>query len=633
MKKINSNLANKFAIAAFLALGTLTVVSCKKDQSNQEATAGKSQIVVRIAGISDNEGINTKASTSARSSSSKNSHELVAAKGFDAIVGVDDNVASTSSFLSDQIGLKASTGKRASAMAENITYRIFFYKKTGSTYTYNTSFQFSAQHETPVTLDQGTYKWVALSYNNTDPIADRGTNDNLLLPENKDVLYKSSTSDLVVGSSQSTINIDFSRLFARIAIELNTMGMFAPINSATVSVTGQSTKTATVDLTTGGLTLASSATTPTINFASFANAQGADASKKVAYYYTADPADQTLTLTLSSLVIQLDNNMNNGLPNSSSNNGTRSFPSTTLTKTKTITPVPGQSHRFLVGITESPLSYTAGGRTVEWARSNLYYVAGNFNPYRFYHTNPLFSAFDNRAYFSQGGVIPGKLALASAPKDPCALIYPAGLWRTPTSDDISPVTNKEGILSDLLGNIVDALLPTAAPGATFADASYIQYAGVAAASKNAAYGGATDASSSLNNLRFNYSGAMQKVNAVSRLITLDLGSTYKQQAAFWTNSTVTNYSVPSLLGPLLPANLVTLGAWSYIGQDKAPLLPLFSPKRAIAGKGLGALNASVLGVLEVLNSDFMSVRCVRNSTWNGEAIGYVPEPDLSHIND
>src|SRR5690606_7833297 len=85
------------------------------------------------------------------------------------------------------------------------------------------------------------YFWYAVSYNNTDDIPDVDTaNPQLTLPGDKDVLYASGSLSIPESAPDDNIplGIVFKHSFARVTIELNTMGMFADMISAEVNVTG-----------------------------------------------------------------------------------------------------------------------------------------------------------------------------------------------------------------------------------------------------------------------------------------------------------------------------------------------------------------------------------------------------------
>lgn len=602
MKTMNNNLASKFALAAFLALGTLAVTSCNKDnsQNGQEIPEGSSQLVVRISGISDGENISTKdvkGSTSSKKSSS-NSVELVQSKGFDAIVAVDNNVPSAGETTLSQAGLRASSGLKAAStpLTSTTTYRLYLYKNNGGTYTFTKSMQFTPGAETPIQVPNGSYKWVALSYNNTDAIPDADVSNNLILPENKDVLYATSgATDIVINSNTAPLSITFNRLYARIAIEINTLGMFAPINSATIAVTGQSAKAATFNLTSGALTLAPTGGVPALTEVNFTNLDG-NASRKVAYYYTADQTAQNLTVAVSNLKIQLDNNTE------------RDFGVTALTQSKSITPERGKNHRFLVGITESALTY--GG--VNWSRSNLYYKPNDATPYRFYHTNP--QTNDPNSYFSFGAHRPRVLASANAAVDACSLVYPAGLWKIPTGAQLDNVTSR-GVLGGLLGDLgltnvagIDALVivqDALAARVTNSTATAAYSELTPTAGNNSAYGAAT---SSVNRLRFNYNGYMNTLGALDNLITLNLGNTYGSYNAFWTSEN------------LIGSPLINLGVKYQLGHTTGGNYKAY--------RTTSLLSAGLLGAVSVINSPLMNIRCVRDATWAAKSAqpSYNPMP-------
>ena len=600
MKTFPNKLASKFALAAFLALGTLAVTSCNKDnQAGQEVPEGNSQLIVRIAGISDGENINSKGTKGSTSNNSgTQSVELVQSSGFDAIVALDNKVPSIETPTIAQAGLKASNGSKAvsAPLAATTTYRLYLYKNNGGTYTFAKSMQFTPGTEAPIQIPNGSYKWVALSYNNTDAIPDADVTNNLVLPENKDVLYATSgATDIVINANTAPLSITFNRLYSRIAIEVNTLGMFAPINSATIAVTGQSARAATLDLTTGALTLAPSAGVPALTEANFTDIDG-NASRKVAYYYTADLTAQNLSVTVGNLSIKLDN-------------ATDRVFTTPQTFTQLITPERGKNHRFLVGIAESAITY--GG--VKWARSNLYYRTGGTlttTPYRFYHTNP-FSPAVSESFFSFKGHLPGVLANAveANQKDPCALVYPAGLWKTPINTEIGTLTSQQGVISGLLG----ALLGNpATPNSTFGP-NYIEYSNSAGSAT-----GPYATTPAANILRFNYNGLNNTVNLLSGTINVTLGQV-GSTAAFWGRDNVLDGGLLALLG-------TSVGAWSYIGRTQDPVI---GNPRSVASKGAGALNIDLLN-LGLVGSGFQNVRCVRNANFTAisAAQGYNPMPTL-----
>jgi len=597
MKQINNNIASKLALAAFLALGTLTVTtSCNnnKNEVGQEIPDGKAQVIVRVAGINDNNpSVKGKASTSSTKAGS--STELIQGNGFDLVTAVSDKIETNAA-------LKASSsGTKAAALTPGFKYRLFLYKKNGATYTFEKSALFVAGQETPISVTDGaTYKWVAISYNSTEDVPDRVGSDNYALPENKDVLYAASASDFTVAGASVPISVTFNHHLSRIALELNTKGLFAKQNSATVTVSGLTAQTGTIDLTTGNFVGALTPVSLTLDYSSFTDIN-TFGDRRVAYVYTAGQALQNITVALSNLRVQLDNNTE------------RNFGATTLSKTFSITPVRGSSHNLLLAPTESPLSYTKPGtnQTVLWARSNLYYRPSDNaeNPYRFYHTNP-FSPAVAESFFSFKGHLPGRLAsgVEANQKDPCALIYPAGLWKTPNDTEVGNLTSQQGLVSGLVGAILGN---PQTPGTTFGS-NYIEYTAGAGAA-NSPYATTPDA----NRLRFYYNGIQTTVSLVSGLINVNLGGTAGTTSSFWSSSRV------------LDAAILQVGAWSYIATNQDPLI---GAPRSVASKGAGVLNIDLLN-LGLVGSGFMNVRCVRDANWTAasQAPTYNPNPNLSNL--
>lgn len=625
MKTISNNFASKFALATLLALSTLAVTSCNKD-NKQEVLTGNSKLIVSIAGISDSEITNISGNKSnlansktAQQNTTQNSIKVVEGNGFDAIVGVDNNSPSTSQQSIIRNGMSASNGLKAvsTPLSSTTTYRLYLYKNNGGVYTFTKSVQFTPGTETPIQVPNGLYKWVALSYNNTDALPDGVSSSSILLPENKDVLYASSgNTDINISNNTIPINIVFNRVFSKITIEVNTLGMFARMTqNPTISVTAPNLiKTGTLNLATGALTAITSGTNLSLTAANFTDLDtaGGAAYQKVAYVYTAPQNQLSITTAVSGIKIRTDDGQ------------IRDFGSTASNQVIPITPAAGKNQRVLVGIAESALTRNS----VKWSRSNLYYTAGN-HPYRFFHTNAQTPASisdpkTQASFFAFHGHLPRKFAknTPALQKDPCALVYPANLWKTPTQAEIGSLTTTQGLLTNVLGNITSVLGLGSTPGASV-PASGNGYIDFTSTGQNTAY---AQHGSQSNVLRFQYNGVMVTLAAVEELITLNLGSTHDASAAFWSNQDINNANLGGALG-----GVVNLGAWSFAGRS-ARFLGL-GPFLPFANQSLGVLNISVLNLIDVIQSPFMNVRCVRNPNWNtiSQAVGYKPEPDVSNL--
>lgn len=596
-------MASKLALAAFLALGTLTLsTSCNsnKNEIGQEIPDGKAQVIVRVAGINDsNPTVKGKASNS-KSSRTEHAVDLVQGNGFDLVTAVGDKIEPNSTVPS---GIRASSGsKAASSLPNGFKYRLFLYRNDGGTYTFEKSILLTAGSETPITVTDGaTYKWVALSHNNDEDVPDRDSDDNFDLADSTDILYATSESDFTVSGSTVPINVTFNHHLSRIAIEINTKGMFAKPNSAAVAVTGLSAHTGTINLLTGDFVGSLTPTTVTLNYASFTDVN-AFGDRRVAYVYTANEAPQNITVTLSNLKIALDNGAE------------RDFGNTALTKSFSFTPSRGDSHNLLLAPTESALTYNG----VQWSRSNLYYrnSVNPENPYRFNHLNTYNAAIDPNSYFSFKGHLPRKLgsAIAANQIDPCALVYPASLWKTPSQAEMEVVSSSRGQLLNLIGNIGSLLNIGATPGAV-TGSNYIEY--TPTGGTNTAYG---DLNSPQNKLRFNYNGLQTSVGLIDGLITLNLGTSKGNSAAFWTNTQGIN-----ILG------LVGTGSYSYLGFTGRSLFGNPVPRGTSAGS---LLDIDLVG-LNVLSSALMNVRCVRNPNWATISASptYNPNPVLPITSD
>jgi hypothetical protein len=628
MKKINNNLANKFALAAFLALGTLAVTtSCSKNNNPTEEIApdGKNQVIVRIAGLNENtENISTKASNTNSTKASENLLKLVEGDEFDAIVGVTNSSSASS-------GLKASSGLRAAttALATTTTYSLYFYKKNpDNSYSFVKSVPLTAGAVGTIDLQNGSYKWLAVSYNNTDalPIGATATTvpTTTTLDLTKDVLIASSTADLVINNNSVPLNITFNRIFSTVTVEVNTLGMFAPMTTnPTIAVScPNGIKTKTIDFSTGNLSLTnvSNLNLTQANFTDLSPV-GTDAYQKVATFKTAEQSELTVNAQISQLKIKVDDG------------STRNFGTSLSNQNIKITPLGGKNQRLLVGLAESALNYgTVGGNTVQWARSNLYYRTGgalNTTPYRFYHTNPN-QPTASESFFSFKGHLPLTLAKTNAAlqKDPCALVYPAGLWKTPTSAEIGQITSYQGVVSNLLGGIVNLIYDNGTPGATFAtNPNYIEYT-ASSGVQSSVYPAATQ------KLRFYYNGSGKAVTILTGLVTLDFNyknalglgvDTRGRSASIWSsNQLLTGDPLLSLLQGV--SGVASVGAISYIGStENGGLAGLTKVPHGTESAGL--LNIDALG-LGVIASDFMNVRCTRNASWNGSAAGYNPMPTL-----
>lgn len=589
--------ANWIVATVLLATSGMLVTSCSKEKNTaieQTDEHEGTNLVLSIKGINESDGTVKQASTKEKTTKLN----VKSYSDVDVVSAVDNNVpfkaASSVAVKRNGAGQVAAAGSnlRAAALNDGVTYRLYLFSEDGSQLISSQQFSVAGSVSTINVTPGTTYKWVALSYNNEDAIPDiTAGSTSLELPENKDVLYASG--NVTVPSTPGAdvaLPITFDHKFSRIAIELNSMGIFGPMNSGTVSVSGLDLRTGTIDLATGAITAASTTFTPTIDWNSFTNIDPTYADAKIAYAYTAG------TTALSNVVVSVSDLAISHLDNNTPRTYATAAP---INITFSVTPELGKSHRLLANIVESAITST--GSTVKWSRSNLYYVAGH-NPYRFFAENKQRS--DASSWFAYGAVRPGEFVNSTDYADPCALVYPAGLWKQPSHADFDPYTSSDGLLTNILGSITDLLIGTKAPNSTpsptgSTTGNYIQY--TTTSTDNPAF---NDQS---NKLRFYYNGQITNIDLTllnPNTLTLDLtnilnllGLSYGREAAYWASD-----EPNSILG------LINLGTWGYISSIKSPLLG----GRMATAQGSAELlsTVSILG-LDVASTTMKNIRCVR----------------------
>lgn len=652
MSFIRFKRAHWIVAMAMLALPGAMLTSCSKEQDPTEAVNPKGdKLVISVLGINDgsaDSGSQAKASISKASvagfSGAENARKVYEFSDVDMAVSVGNTlpVKKSNARIGGKSNLSMSNAglKAAEEMPSGIKYVVYIYDGT----TLVASSELEAG--TPGTIEgldaTASYTWVALSYN-AESAAPSLTpaSGSLDLPENTDVLYASGTVDL---ADDPTIGVLFDHAFSRIGIEINTIGAFGEITGTpSISVTGLDLATGNIDLLSGEIT-AGETSSQTLEYADFENVDPDYDDAKIAYVYTAATEAQDLTVTVQNLAIE---HADGGVSRTY-------FASEPADFNTNITPELGKSHHVLLNVVESALTTTHGSGEVKWGRSNLYYRGdnGGDRDYAFYAYNQQTARGDG--YFGFGGTIPMKFATASAEGDPCALVYPAGLWRQPNKADFnglvrgdielnsltgaigplgevvdaSGLTGLVNIITNLLGNTVAMLVNTAAPNSTLGPDPFVygQYetSGGAPTSGSNAFGNADSAS---NNLRFYYNGQISNINVLQEVadgdgllnvglndisadisgiqianLNLPLLDSYGRSTALWTNEQGTNI-----------VGLVGAGTWGYYGNAGRTFSLLNLGSRFHAANNTGELlNGVSLVGLDVLGTSFKNVRCVRN---------------------
>ncbi|WP_324758183.1 fimbrillin family protein [Sphingobacterium thalpophilum] len=650
MKFLQKKGATWVVAMAMLAIPGTLITSCSKDNNSAIIDSKSDKLTFSVGGIkTDNsDGISKRGSNTA-SNKTITASKIYSFSDVDMAVSTDNNVPVKTSSLASANRANGLAADAAPGVTENmeqdVVYVVYIY--SGNTLVASKELK-SGTAGTIEGLDPaGSYTWVALSYNTKDGDKPALTpaNGAIALPQNKDVLYASGTVDL---ATNSNINILFNHAFSRIGIELNTIGVFGEITgSPSVTVSGLNLATGSIDLLTGTVS-AGQTFTPTLSYADFVNIDPAHNDAKIAYVYTASTAAQSaIKVTLQNLNI---NHVDGNVPRTYFANATEfGFQ---------VTPELGKSHRLLLNVIESPLETNFNGRQVKWGRSNLYYRGNNGGGrnYAFYANNTQTSKANG--FFAFGSTIPGQFATTATEGDPCALVYPAGLWKQPAKADFegmvrgdikandltgalgglgevvdaTGLTGLVNIITNLLGNTISVLVNTPAPNSSLAPSSpfnYGQYTinpgtgGRPAAGASNAFG---DYNSSSNNLRFYYNGQVSNINVLSALVdgkgllnvglnnisadlvgvnlintNIPLLDSYGRSTALWTHE-----RGAEVLG------LATAGTWGYYGNAGRQFSLFGLGNRFHMANNTGELlnGVSALGV-DVLSTTMKNVRCVR----------------------
>lgn len=588
MKFVTKRIAVRVAGALLLAAVGQTMFSCSKQQDSDQLNTSPTKLSIKVSGINELKS-NSEKKSSARKSSLQNSKEanLLSFDEFDVQAVVDDKVETRAKreTIRNKTNKTSSSSAKAAVLETGVKYRLFLYK--GSTLISSNELEVDPSIVTTIDVVPGeTYNWYALSYNSEVNVPDVDPADPKIdLAGGNDVLYATGSIEIPTAGASEPLAIVFDHKVSQIAVELNSMGMFGKFAATgNVTVTGLNVQTGSFNVLTGEW----SNLAPYSQSIAWSNFQNIDANgdRKVFVTYTASPAPLTdVKLGISNFSIDHVD----GVTRNFTTGGEFEFD---------VTPVIGESHRLLANLVESPLTVTKGSTTARWARSNLYYENAH-NPYRFYAINEATGASDGRGYFSFGGIIPRKFA-TDGKKDPCALVYPEGVWRQPTNVEFGTLTTSDGLLTNVLGNVLQLLV--SAPAKNYdnsnatGDGTYIEYK-VNAGSGNTAFGTTSNA------LRFYYNGQVTNVSVISDigadgLVLLNLGGSRGVETALWTNDG--GLDVP-ILG-------LSAGAWGYHARNKRTLAGV----NFIGAQGTAELlsNVDLLG-LNAISSTFKNVRCVR----------------------
>lgn len=433
MKKITNFLS--------LILGIYIFAACSKDSANETLTTdNKSILVVTVDGIKEvKSSANTVQKNKSKLVETVQAPQIIQHSAFDVHVDLNHEISNHRAVQQKEIPNKvALRGLRADASAEATTYRIYLFKKDDGTFVSSSALSFGTAGQLQVTRGT-TYTWHALSFNNTEQIPNiSGTNGIIALPENRDILYTSG--EFTVPSTENTpvaLPITFSHKFAQLAIEVNTMGLFADMTALTAGVKIGAGAAGTIansalDIKTGTLVEAGvNQNLSTLSKRNFSDIQTGYQDRKIAYFYVpVVSGNQNLKaeVQINGLSIRLDNG--------TIRNFDQNLSATPFTFQQDIALIEeGKSYYCTFNILESPI--TTNG--VRWARENLYVHNNVHNSYRFFHTPQ--STATNSTWKPQE-LIDGL--------DPCLNVYPEGTWKMPTQEEVKTAIAPSGFIDNLL---------------------------------------------------------------------------------------------------------------------------------------------------------------------------------------
>lgn len=625
--KIRLKRANWVFAMAMLALPATLITSCSKESKTELVDTKGQKLTISVAGINESQESGkpvTKGSSSVKAKAvgptGSSDQKLYQFNDVDMAVSVGNSLPvkqSRATVAPNSNGRISGSGARAAAeMDQGIKYVVYIFDGANMVASKELTAGTSGTIEG---LDAAkSYRWVSVSHNseNTAPSLTPSAGS-LDIPQNTDLLFASGTLNI---GTDPNLAITFDHALSRIGIELNTIGIFGEITGTpSVEVTGLSLAAGSINLLDGSVTPGATYG-PVLSYADFQNVDPNHNDAKIAYVYTASSAQQNISVNVQNLTIEHVDGGPSGAPVTTN----RTYFASGAEFNSSITPEIGKSSHLLLNVIESPLVTSYGGNTVRWARSNLYYRGnngGNRN-YAFYASNAQGSRADG--YFGFGGTVAGSFATTSTSGDPCAQVYPAGTWRQPRNTDFDNMVNGQGVLSNLLGDIIGGLLGGSNAPNSVRGSNYVEYTlGANSGAPSSGSNAFGDANSTSNRLRFYYNGQINNVTVLTAIgngggllglglndlsvnlvgqtainLGVDLLDSYGDLTALWTNQQALN-----LLG------LAGMGTWGYLGATVDPLLGsdfVTAQKTAELLNGVQALN------VDLLSTTMKNVRCVRN---------------------
>jgi len=456
----------KIGAMGLLLLNTSLFVGCSADKKDDIPVVENGETVLKLSvpEIEDNlvaesqvsgQQASTKASTGLTSSSGTRAQEQMLSTGeFDVLLSADGPFSSAGTAKkasANQYSAMAVTSEDASvAMVSGTKYILQVYDAKGTTLIKEV--EGTVGSDPQITVDGGTtYQWKAFSINEKNVPTSTGGQITAADIINKDVLYASGSLDTKTG--QNYLKIVFKHMTARFDIELDTRGIFGSISSLSSAQIGTGTgssfksilKIGDFNLSTGtfGTLSAIAADKTGLNMVDKDAVATGTVVKNVSIY-TVIPAEDKIAA--GKLVFQpifsisLDHQI--AVPPSTASVSTRKYGSTATylaLANPEFTPVTNGKYTLKARFIESPVK--VGG--ISWARSDLWYdgTSGQIDRYRFKADAgiPPYDSDNQNEYWNWKSLTPAGTAGAG---DPCSRVYPTGIWRMPTTEEMVNLGNR-----------------------------------------------------------------------------------------------------------------------------------------------------------------------------------------------
>ncbi|MCL1669392.1 fibrobacter succinogenes major paralogous domain-containing protein [Elizabethkingia ursingii] len=454
MKSISENFTK---IIKGIALGGVVFIgvnscSSRDDKSEDLNNSAKATLNFNIVGIENAGSVSASASVNKQDgvlagSSVIAKESTVSLKDFDVLTSIEKVGSGGLGAVASSAGMNGAVAA-TQPMAAGVKYLIQVY--VAGTTTNPVVNQVATAGTNPlITVPAGqSYDWYVFSTNDaTAPVINNGVISSSTIA-NKDVLYAKSAAPVSVQSGQNDLAVSFHRHTIRMDVNVDARGLFGKIDNTTTVELGTGTggsfasivKSGDLNIFTGAYS--NIQTIPAViqgsSMVNTAGAQGDVGATKTASFYTVDASANAISANLSVRLGTLGVNMDD--------NTLRTFSGASVVYTNAaITPVIGTQYLLNARMIESGI---AEGTAV-WARTNLQYMTSAVDKYRFLPTNDIpinallnildlvqlglnGNTFNNQItnlYWNWNATTPTGTAGSG---DPCALVYPAGKWRTPT---------------------------------------------------------------------------------------------------------------------------------------------------------------------------------------------------------